>query len=165
MKLRRKKKLTFSSRRVLAPARGAIIEILRWILRHHHADLEDDIVVGGADSGDRPPLEECANPNSVKFRNLPLHDFPRDGVGVGGNVVVRRELDFARATELDGKLPAGPVHGISQDGGGGKKTGGVRFLERIGHEIKKQSEYAQDFESETFTPIKTLHNRRLNKLF
>ncbi|BAT73956.1 hypothetical protein VIGAN_01153200 [Vigna angularis var. angularis] len=119
-----KKKLTFFSRRVLAPARGAIIKILQWIFRRHHADLEDDIVVGGSDSGDRPPLEECANPNSVKFRNLPLHDFPREGVGVGGNEVVRRELDFARATELDGKLPASPVHGISQDGGGGKKTGG-----------------------------------------
>ncbi|WVZ16569.1 hypothetical protein V8G54_009551 [Vigna mungo] len=94
------------------------------VLRRHHVDLEDDIVAGGTDFGDRPPLEERANPNSVKFRNFPLYDFPGDGVGVSGNVVVRRERDFSRATELDGKLPDGPVHDVSQDGGGEKKTGG-----------------------------------------
>lgn len=109
---------------MLTLASGAIIEILRWILRRDHADLEDDVVAGGADSGDRPPLEERANPNSVKFGDFPLHDFPGDGVGVGGYVVVRRERDFARATELDGKLTGGAVHGVSKYGCGGKKTRG-----------------------------------------
>lgn len=109
---------------MLALARGAIVEILRWILRRDHTDLEDDIIAGGADSGDGPPLEERANPNSLEFRDFSLHDLPGDGVGIGGDVVVRRERDLARAAELDGKVTGGTVHGVAQDGGGGEKTGG-----------------------------------------
>lgn len=109
---------------MLALARGAIVEILRWILRRDHTDLEDDIIAGGADSGDGPPLEERANPNSLEFRDFSLHDLPGDGVGIGGDVVVRRERDLARAAELDGKLAGGTVHGVARDRGGGEKTDG-----------------------------------------
>lgn len=108
---------------MLALARGAIVEILGRILRSDHADFEDDVLTRGTDSGDGPPLEERANPNSLELRDFPLHDLPSDGVGVRGHVVVRRERDFARAAEFDGKLAGGTVHGVAQDGGCRKKTG------------------------------------------
>lgn len=98
---------------MLTLASGALIEILGGVLGGDHADFENDVVAGGSDSGDGPPLEERANPNSVELRHATLHDLPGDGVGVGGDVVVGRERDFARAAESDGEIAGGLVDGVA----------------------------------------------------
>lgn len=107
---------------MLALASGALVEVLRRVLGRDHSDLENDVVAGGPYSGDGPPLEERANPNPFELRDFTLHDPPRDGFGVRGDVVVRRERDLARAAEPDGEIARGLVHGVAQHGGRRQET-------------------------------------------
>ncbi|KAK7818939.1 hypothetical protein CFP56_040874 [Quercus suber] len=60
--------------------------------------LVDRITVMG------PPLEQCTDPNPVKLSDLTRNNLSPDCLGIGGEVVVRRESDLAVAAKLDGEV-------------------------------------------------------------
>lgn len=82
---------------MLGLAGRALIEVLGRILSVHRPDLEYQAPAAGPDPCDRPPPEKCPNPDTVQLGYPALHDPSADPLGIGGEVVVRRESDPACA--------------------------------------------------------------------
>ena len=100
-----------------------LIKILRRVIRSHHPDLKHQIITTNFNPRDPPPLKKSPNPNSVKFRNPILDDLAGDFLGIGGEVVVRREDEAAGAAEVDGEVAGGTVEVVGEDAGGEKSDG------------------------------------------
>ena len=120
---RSEKHVERSRRSTLALAVGTLAEVVGGILSGDHTDLEDQIIAAGFDSGDGPPLEESPNPNTVDVGDAAGNDLAGDVLGVGGEVVVRREGDLAVVAEVDGEVAGGGVDGVAEDVGGEEANG------------------------------------------
>ena len=62
-----------------------------------------------------PPLEQCTDQNPVELSDLTRNDLSPDCLGIGGEVVVRRESDLAVAAELNREVAGGLVYGVAMD--------------------------------------------------
>nr|POE49807.1 argininosuccinate lyase, chloroplastic [Quercus suber]POF26435.1 argininosuccinate lyase, chloroplastic [Quercus suber] len=89
--------------------------------------LVDRITVMG------PPLEQCTDPNPVKLSDLTRNNLSPDCLGIGGEVVVRRESDLAVAAKLDGEVSTELDGEVAR----GLVYGGVPF--RTSHDIVGKS--------------------------
>lgn len=101
--------------RVSALAVGALVEVLRRVLRRSDPDLEDKVVAGGPDRGDGPPPEEGPHLDAVEAGDPSAGEIPGDPRGVRGEVVVGGEGDAAAVAELDGEVAGGAVEGVAAD--------------------------------------------------
>lgn len=99
----------------------SLVEILGRVLGRDDANLKDQIIAGGTNPSDGPPLEESPNPNAGKAGDVAMDNLAGDLGGVGGQVVVGREREFAGVAEIDGKFSRGLIDGVVYDVGG-KKT-------------------------------------------
>lgn len=74
-------------------------------------------MTAGSDAGDTPPLEESPDADSVKVPNSIIDYLSGDFVGVGGDVVVRRQRHATRIAEGDGEMAGRAVEGVGLDVG------------------------------------------------
>lgn len=100
---------------------GSLVEILGRVLGRDDANLKDQVIARGTNSSDRPPLEESPNPNASKAGDVAVDNLAGDFRGVGGQVVVGRQREFAGVTEIDRELSRGLIDGVVHHVGG-KKT-------------------------------------------
>lgn len=117
---------------MLSLTRKALIEVLGRVFGRDAADLEDQILAAGANPGDRPPLEERPDTNPVDLRDLPVIDLPGDPLRVRGEVVVRREYDPARVSQVDGEVAGGLVDVVAQNGGRRQKADREAIVRELG---------------------------------
>ncbi|KAF4362963.1 hypothetical protein F8388_020479 [Cannabis sativa] len=97
-KLRRvKKELTLLGSRVLSLTSQDLIKVLGRVLDRNTTDLEHQIVATGF-------YPESPNSNPIELRDSTLIDVTGNNLGVGGQVVIRRESDLARTSEVDGEI-------------------------------------------------------------
>lgn len=99
----------------------SLVEILGWVLGRDDANLKDQIIAGGTNPSDGPPLEESPNPNAGKAGDVTVDNLAGDFGGVGGQVVVGRKHEFAGVSKINGEFARGMVDGVVDDIGR-KKT-------------------------------------------
>ncbi|KAF4352033.1 hypothetical protein G4B88_027498 [Cannabis sativa] len=92
-----KKVLTLLGSRVLSLTSQDLIKVLGRVLDRNTTDLEHQIVATGL-------YPESPNSNPIELRDSTLIDVTGNNLGVGGQVVIRRESDLARASEVDGEI-------------------------------------------------------------
>ena len=130
---------------MLSLTRKALIEVLGRVLGRDAADLEDQILAAGANPGDRPPLEERADTNPVDLRDLPVIDLAGDPLRVRGEVVVGREYDPARVSEVNGEVPGGLVDVVAQNGGRWQKADRETIVRELGVDRRWRLARVRDF--------------------
>ena len=97
------------------------MEILGRVLGRDDANLKDQIIAGGTNPSDGPPLEESPNPNAGNTGDATVDNLARDFGGVGGHVIIGREREFAGVSKINEEVSRGTVDGVVDDIGG-KKT-------------------------------------------
>ncbi|KAJ7973891.1 Stromelysin-1, partial [Quillaja saponaria] len=106
-----------SGSRVPALTSRALIEIIGRVLSRDHSDFKDQVVAVGPNPSDGPPLKEGPNPYAIEFGN-PTHDnFSSDFLRVGSQVVIRRESNLARITQVNREVTGRLVHIVIKNGG------------------------------------------------
>lgn len=130
---------------MLSLTRKALIEVLGRVLGRDAADLEDQILAAGANPGDRPPLEESADTNPVDLRDVPVIDLAGDPLRVRGEVVVGREHDPARVSEVDGEVAGGLVDVVAQNGGRWQKADWEAIVRELGVDRRWRLARVKDF--------------------
>ena len=93
-----------------------LVEILRRVLGGYDTDLEDKIIPGGSNPGDRPPLIKRPDTNPTELRDLTPRDPTRYLVRISREVVIWRKRDFARPVEEKGEVAGGFVDVVVLDG-------------------------------------------------
>lgn len=103
---------------MFALALRTFIKILGRVLGGDRTNLKDQIITARFDPSYSPPTEESPNPNSIKVGDAILHNPAGDPLGIGGEVVVRREEEAARFVKVDGEFAGGVVEAVREDVGG-----------------------------------------------
>lgn len=127
--------------RAAALAVRALVEVTGGVLGGDDANLEHQIVAGGAYPSNGPPTEEGLDPDAIEVGYSAVRQLAGDPAGIGGEVVVRGEGDAATVVEVDGEGAGGAVEGVGEDVGGEEADGepagpelvvsGTRFKVRI----------------------------------
>lgn len=103
----------------------ALVKILRRVLSRDHADFKNQVVTGGLNPGNVPPLKEGPDLNTVQLSNLVRSNGPRNFRGEVTEVVVGRQEEFTRAREVESEVAGGGVEVVGGDGGGEEADGEV----------------------------------------
>lgn len=101
----------------------ALVETLGGVLSSDQPNLENQILVGGPNTSNRPPLEESANTNPIKIVDPTLCNLTRDNSRKGSDIVVWWKRELAGITEVQREVTGGFVDGVGRDGGGKKAEG------------------------------------------
>ena len=115
--------LSLGGGRAAAFAGRRYVEILRRILGGDHTNLEHQILAIGSDASDSPPLEERPNADTVELGDPIPVDLTSNSLGIGGQVVIRRQRDAALIAKQYREGAGGVIEGVGVDVGGEKADG------------------------------------------
>lgn len=109
----------------------AFIKVLSRIFSRNHPNFKDQIIPAGSNPGYGPPFEQSPDPDPIEFRYLSVFNLPRYPLRVSSQVVVRRERDLARATEINGEVTGCLVKSVLRHRGR-KKTDRKTIVYKLG---------------------------------
>ena len=101
----------------------ALVETLRRVLSGDQPNLENQILIGGPNTSNRPPLEQSTNTNPVKIVDPTLCNLTGDNPRKGSDIVVWWKSELAGITKVQREVTRGLVDGVGRDGGGEKTEG------------------------------------------